>query len=131
MRTRVENSKKILEFMNVKVRRDGHDRYSWNDGVFFMVSENSPEKVLEAMAEYVKYDTDWNLLMAVVREISLREVSDKRLMGVVTIFNLGRTVIQCYKNEVLMHTIDCMDVSGTKPTFTAICEYIEWYNQNK
>jgi hypothetical protein len=75
----------------------------------------------------LKFDSDWNWVMSVLYEIGNRNGNK---MGIVTMFGLGRTRIQCYIKESLVHDIDIMDVSGIEVSYNAIIEYIEWFNKN-
>lgn len=79
----------------------------------------------------VEYHTSWDWLMSVIQEISLRNHIDKSYMGIVTIYGLNRTGIQCYHNERLVKVIDISDVTGIEPTYKAVVEFIEWYNESK
>lgn len=64
----MENNKLILEFMNVRPVMYGPDSYGWRDGVFFSCSHDTPEKVIDSIAVYAKYDCDWNWIMPVVQK---------------------------------------------------------------
>lgn len=75
----------------------------------------------------LKFHLDWNLLMGVLNVIGNRKDSK---MGIVTMFGLGRTRIQCYIKDSLVHDIDIMGISSIDVTYNAIVEYIEWFNKN-
>lgn len=129
---RIEKNKMILDFMGVKPIYNSYtNKYTYSDGIYFTVSDDSYDKVMDSMSEYSKYNSDWNWIMGVVEEIGLRNFHDKNLMGIVTIYGLNRTSIRCYINEELINVIDCSDVSGIGATYEAVCEFIEWYNKNK
>jgi hypothetical protein len=119
VKSTVEKNRMIAEFMGYTTR-DGYPDEYYNRDDFYMGSINQ-----------CRYHWSWEELMPVVLEISLRKFTDKRFMGVFTLHNLGRTIIQCYKDERLVKTIEVSGVSGIKPTYDAVCEYMEWYNSNK
>jgi hypothetical protein len=75
----------------------------------------------------LKFNTDWNWVMSVLNEISNRK--DNK-MGVVTLFGLGRTKLQCYIKDTLVHDIDIMGVSNINVSVEAIIAYIDWFNKN-
>lgn len=108
-----ESNRLILEFMNIKPRMDQPDVYSWNDGVFFMVREDNPEKVMDAIVRYAKYHSDWNWLMNVLKEMDNLEFElpeDSNLVGDIT------------------HGLLSLDI---EMTYEAVVEFIRWYNKNK
>lgn len=76
------------------------------------------------------FHKSWDWPMPVVEEIGLRKFSDRDFMGIVTIFSINRTAIQCYHKQQLIQTIDEMDVSGISATYNAVVKYIDWYNKN-
>jgi len=81
--------------------------------------------------EQLKYNSSWDWLMPVVEKISLMNKTTG-FMGVFTLFNLGRTKVQCYNRENLTKDIDILDQrSGIAPTYKAVVEFIKWYNENK
>jgi len=91
-----------------------------NDGI---LSEIETDNTFDDL----KFNTYWNWLMAVLYVIGNREDSK---MGIVTMFGLNRTRIQCYIKDSLVHDIDIMGVSSIDVTYNAIVEYIEWFNKN-
>ena len=74
---------------------------------------------------------DWNSLMPVVEKIELMN-KGTGMMGVFTLYGLGRTKVQCYKNELFCYEVDVIDKNyGIQPTYQAAVKFIEWYNKNK
>jgi hypothetical protein len=112
MKTIAEKNVLIAEFTGVYTSENGYD--------YSLIGNKG-----------VAYHRSWDWLMPIVEEIGLRNHIDKAYMGVVTIHGLNRTSIQCYHNEMLAKTIDISGVSGIEPTYKAVLEFIEWYNQSK
>ena len=134
MKNREKKIRLLLDFMGEKPGYNSFTgKYGWSNSPWFACSYDTEEEVMDAVAEYAKYDRDWNRLMKIVEEIGLGELetTNRNCMGIVSMYGLNRTVIQCYKNENLLHTIDRSDIAGLQPTFEACVEYVEWYNQNK
>jgi hypothetical protein len=65
----METNKLIAEFMGIKPTMERPDVYSYVDTPFFMVREDNPEKVMEAIAKYAKYQTSWDWLIPVIKKI--------------------------------------------------------------
>ena len=63
---RIENNIMIMTFMGVKPDRVRDTYYSWSDQPYFYTNNTDEQQILRDMAEYLKYDSDWNLIMAVV-----------------------------------------------------------------
>jgi hypothetical protein len=121
MQDTLKNNILIAEFMGMQKTAIG-----WYDNEEVLklpyTSDNTFDELL--------FHKSWDWLIPVVEEIGLRRFSDKRLMGIVTMYSTNRTAIQCYKNEELIQTIDEMDVAGITSTYNAVVRYIEWYNEN-
>lgn len=108
MKTTIEKNRMLLDFMGEKPRMIGPDDYVWNDSPFFYCREDNPEKVMDAVAEYIPYNSDWNRLIQVVGKcLESGDNTDKWD----EIFNALSTV---NKNTV----------------YEAVVEFVEWYNQN-
>lgn len=79
----------------------------------------------------LKYNHSWDWLMPVVKKIELMN-KETGLMGVFILFGLGRTRVQCYKSERLLHEIDILEEQyGIQPTYQAVVEFIKWYNNER
>jgi hypothetical protein len=121
----MESNKLIAEFMGVKPTMESPDVYSYNDGVFFMVREDNPEKVMEAIAKYAKYHTSWDWLMPVVEKIEDIETID------VDILTNGTKIYEWRSGgEVIVN--NCAEISFTNKiehTYSAVVEFIKWYNE--
>jgi hypothetical protein len=64
-----ENNRIINEFVGLKPKCELDGVYSFSDMPFFSIRENDIEKVIQGIAKYSKYHTDWNWLMKVVEKI--------------------------------------------------------------
>lgn len=129
MGTIEKNNRMIAEFMGVKPKMESPDVYTYSDGVFFMCRENNPEKVMDAIAGYVKYHTSWDWLMPVVEKIeSFQDGKEGDAMR-----------CHLYDVEIRQHSciIESVGIemlgfhSKIEATYFAIVAFIEWYNENK
>ena len=111
MKTISEKNKLIIEFMGLKPKMEGPDVYTYNDGVFFMCREDSPEKVIEAMSRYVKYNSSWDWLMPVVSKITTNE----KYIGLMQRENIMDTIPYGLMDDVYEYVI----------------QFIEWYKNNE
>ena len=66
----MNDNRLIAEFMEVDrdILSTGNV-HSWSDSPFFYITENTKEKTMEGVANYVKYHSSWDWLMPVVREL--------------------------------------------------------------
>jgi hypothetical protein len=114
MKTINEKNRMILRFMGVRPRMTGPDSYSWSDSPFFYCTEDTPEKVMDSVVEYAKYNTDWNWLMLVFKQIT----------------NLGIPFDEEGSDliEICADAITDVSIIGA---FEACVEFIEWYNEKK
>ena len=65
----MESNRIIAHFMGVRPKMESPDVYTYKDGVFFMVREDNPEKVMDAIVGYSKYHSSWDWLMPVLDKI--------------------------------------------------------------
>jgi len=120
--TTTESNALIAEFMGLSYC-DKHNYEGW-----YTDSEHNYR-----ICDYdgLTYHTNWNLLMKAVTKIELMN-KDTGFMGVFTLYGLGRTKVQCYKNEQLCYEVDVIDNNyGMQPTYQAVVKFIEWFNKNK
>ena len=66
----MNDNKLITEFMGLEPTMMGKDLYGYSDSPFFSCTEKTPEKVMENIVKYVKYDKSWDWLMPVVEKIN-------------------------------------------------------------
>jgi hypothetical protein len=66
----LEGNKKICNYMGVKPKMESPDVYSYSGFPFFSVRDGNPEKVMESIVKYVKYNISWDWLMPVIGKIS-------------------------------------------------------------
>lgn len=110
MKTTIEKNRMLLDFMGEKPGYNSFTgKYDWSDTPWFTCSCNTPEEVMDAVAKYIPYNSDWNRLIQVVGKcLESGDNTDKWD----EIFNALSTV---NKNTV----------------YEAVVEFVEWYNQNK
>jgi hypothetical protein len=127
-----ENNKLLAEFMGVFDNiRETEDIYSWNDAPFFYTTENSKEKVIENISNYVKYFYSWDSIMPVVYKI-------EELGYEVTIYTyyviIGLDNIYSEEEETGEHILVEGSERNTRIHFLydACVQFVKWYNeQNK
>lgn len=124
METIQEKNRAILSFMGIKPRMDGPWRYSWSDGVFFVTSGDTPEEVMDNMANYAKYHSDWNWLMSVVEKMTKMDYE-------VNIYGSNRVeVVKDIEESIDGELIfECAGSPKILSVHHAVFEFIKWYNQ--
>jgi hypothetical protein len=107
-----ENNKLLAEFMGVFDKiLSTQNIHSWSDAPFYYTTENSKEKVIENISNYVKYDTDWNWLMEVTQKID--------------------AVCGIDLHEWDEHINNALCSKSLHTTYNACVEFVQWYNKNK
>ena len=100
----IAGNKLIVEFMNVKPTFNSYsNKYTWNDGIFFSVATTTEELTMNAIVKYVKYHTEWNWLMPVVKKIQSVTEEPEEIDDLRDMLWLG-SVSDVY--EVVVDTID-------------------------
>ena len=114
---RIENNKMIMSFMGVKPKKHRDSpQYYYSDLPFFSTNNTDEQKVIDSMAEYLKYDSDWNLLMPVVVECFDRYSDVHTNQDVFMADNQ-----QFQLNDALLET-------NIESLYKAVLEFIDWYN---
>lgn len=119
----IENNKIIAEFMNSKVTIDTY----FITGMYISINEND-----------LKYDTDWNWLMEVVRKIEqtyikenfeqFHEIEIKAKISV----SIENNFCQILSNGMYLNEL--FSINGTtkkEAVYNACVEFINWYNEQK
>ena len=111
-----ETNRLIAEFMGVFDKiLSTRNIYSWSDAPFFYTTEDSKEKVMENIAKYSKYHSDWNWLMEVVEKIESLSKEQK-------VINWSRRNKNIFDFK--------LTESKIKAVYNACVTFIEWYNEN-
>jgi hypothetical protein len=122
---RLESNKLLAEFMGVFDKiLSTQNIHSWSDAPFYYTTENSKEKVIENISNYVKYDTDWNWLMQVVEKIeNYNEFAN-------VLFAPQGCAIDVYIENGFAFSNDCN--TKIEAVYNACVEFVKWFNnQNK
>jgi hypothetical protein len=122
-----ESNRLIAEFMGVKPIKESPDIYTYSDMPWISVREDSPEKVMDAITEYVKYDKEWNWLMPVVEKIS--GYYHKTEIGSDEESDYCRIIIYDEDNVYIEEIFEC-GLNTLEATYKAVIEFILWYNKN-
>jgi len=117
-----ENNKLIAEFMGVfdKILSTGNI-YSWSDAPFFYTTEDSKEKVMENIAKYSKYHSDWNWLMGVVEKI-------ESLGFVFKMYGKGSTFLKKGTSNQPIWNDEFTGTDKKESVYNACLELIKWNN---
>jgi len=117
-----ENNKLIAEFMGLKPKCEMDGIYSFSDMPFFSIRENDIDKVIEGIAKYSKYHSDWNWLMKVVEKIESILPNDE----VVKIEYKDCRI--AFGDEIYVS-----ENAGTKiqAVYNACVEFVKWQNQQQ
>ena len=120
-----ENNKLIAEFMGVFDKiLSTRNIYSWSDAPFFYTTEDSKEKVMENIAKYSKYHSDWNWLMEVVEKIESLGFDFAIYTGSsVSIINTDNTPFKEVVSEGCKNKKEAV--------YNACLQFIKWYNKHK
>lgn len=132
----IDKNKMIIDFMGIKPKLS-HDKkvFSYADSPYFHCTGESEEEVLNSVAKYVKYDTDWNWIMKVVEKIETMtyntyEISFRISKYAVCLQSLaedGAVIDNCIFSKWATY-------GGTeklRATYDACVEFIDWHNKNK
>lgn len=122
MKTNQEKNVMIAEFIGMQQTKVG-----WYDNEGVLKLPYTGDNTFDDLW----FDRSWDWLMPVVEEIGLRNRVDITYMGIVTLYGLNRTAVQCYQNETFVKSIDISNNSGIEATYQVVVEFIEWYNQSK
>lgn len=111
-----ETNRLIAEFMGVFDKiLSTRNIYSWSDAPFFYTTEDSKEKVMENIAKYSKYHSDWNWLMEVVDKIyEMNLYYDRYIDYNSSMISDGKINLGTRINRV----------------YEQVVEFIKWYNEN-
>lgn len=128
--TITEKNKAILRFMGIRPRMDGPDRYSWSDTPFYTTIGDDPETVMERMANYAKYHSDWSWLMRAVERVESLSYAK------------GRYFFLYKSSAFVQFKVDRMNIDpfpkwGTGggnlkgAIYEAVYQFVVWHNQQQ
>jgi len=125
-----ENNKIIAEFMGLKPKCELDGVYSFSDLPFFSIRENDIDKVVEGIAKYAKYHSNWNWLMEVVEKI--KQVKPLTEINI----SLVGTKIKSFDFEdgagfSFFPKVNTQEKTMLIVTYNAVLEFIKWYNEQK
>jgi hypothetical protein len=111
-----ENNRLLAEFMGLKPKLESPDVYSYSDMPFFSVRESCPEKVMEAISKYVKYDSSWDWLMEVVEKIESIKGTQIFINGIsCEVMFKGRVISKHFNTKI-------------EAVYNACVEFVKYYN---
>lgn len=113
-----ENNKLIAEFMGLRPVLVKPDVYAYSDLPFFSTTADSPEKIMDTVANYAKYNVSWDWLMPVV--IKCFEKYDE--VYSTNVFNSENH--QFKLNDALLET-------NINSLYKVVVDFIKWYNEQQ
>ena len=118
--TNLENNKLIAEFMGKKVISEAE----------FLALEFEEMTINDLFIEStLKYDTDWNWLVAVVEKIQLSKYTDEFDIFWDSIDKInGCTILPSFKNTFSI--IQFTSSNKKEAVYNSCVEFIKWYNIN-
>jgi hypothetical protein len=119
----IENNIILNEFVGLRPKLESPDVYTFAKMPFFSCRHYTPEEVIKSIAEYTKYDQDWNLIMDVVEKIESLGYDVFINTCVCRITDVGQNMfedIECFVND-----------NKRQATYNACVEFVEWYNNQK
>lgn len=130
MKTNKEKNRMILEFMGVKPGFNSFtNKWGWGDSPWFACSYDTEEEVMDAVAKYAKYDSDWNWLMRAVLQIeSLSYTKGRHFYLEMTQAYVGFKVDRMNAQPFSMWGANNRKFGAI---YDAVVEFIEWYNEKK
>jgi hypothetical protein len=115
----LENNKIIAQFMGLAPRLVSPDVYEYSDSPFISIREDNPEKVMEGIVKYAKYNTDWNWLMPVVERIESMGFCFDIMNKACSISRSNEMIVDLNGND-FDKKIDSV--------YFACVDFLEWYN---
>jgi hypothetical protein len=127
----IEGNKLIVDFMGVKPVKGSDGYFTYSDGVFFSSRNDTREKTMEAIIDYVKYSEQWNWLMPVVEKIN-GIVEDQGSYESAYTVTIRPDYVLIWSSENIEEIVK-QEHGGTfiEMTYLAIVEFIKWYNEKK
>jgi hypothetical protein len=117
--------------MGLRPKLESPDIYSFSDTPWFTSRGGDPEKIMDDIANYAKYHSDWNWLMGVVEEIEDTQYGKycKNTFPVVTINVICCNIKFHHNREIVI----CNIIRPTKmeAVHEAVFEFIQWYNKKE
>lgn len=103
------------EFLGkVPVMNSFTGNWSWNDGIFYHTDDPDRDEVIENIARYAKYISDWNWLMEVVDKIAEEVLSEK---------------LENAEDDPISMFYDIRDtIPERHKCYQACAEFVTWYN---
>jgi hypothetical protein len=133
MKTNKEKNRMILEFMGIKPAFNSFtNKWGWGNSPWFACSYDTEEEVMDAVAGYAKYDTDWSWIMPVLEKLCRTRIGDGETIvdypypytfGMLTPNHKIIVRLQGFGAHVADNLIDAL--------FEAVVEAIEYINEKK
>jgi hypothetical protein len=128
----IENNIILNEFVGLTPKLESPDVYTFAKMPFFSCRHDTPEKVTKSIAEYTKYDQDWNLIMDVVEKIQLLDIVHDNTRNYDNVFKEWQcTFSPSYKTHDFGYIVGKSKNSEIEAVYNACVEFVKWYNQQK
>jgi hypothetical protein len=128
----IENNIILNEFVGLRPKLESPDVYTFAKMPFFSCRHYTPEEVIKSIAEYTKYDQDWNLIMDVVKKIQLLDIVHDNTRNYDNVFKEWQcTFSPSYKTHDFGYIVGKSKNSEIEAVYNACVEFVKWYNQQK
>jgi hypothetical protein len=131
METKINTQNAIIaEFMGLRPKCEMDGVYSYSDMPFYSIKENDIDKVIQGIAKYSKYNSNWDWLMGVIEKIKIVQP-----LANITI-STNETSISVFDIEGKNHFTTCVknnyeEATMLSITYKAIIHFINWHNEQK
>ncbi len=127
--TTTDKNRIIAQFMGLRPKLESPDVYSFSDSPWFVTRGSDPEKIMDDIANYAKYHSDWNWLMEVINRIEGIWIESETSQDTATVLIDG-SFCQIYTNGTYINEI--INIDGQKKieaVHEAVYQFVVWNNQ--
>lgn len=141
--TTTDKNRIIAQFMGLRPKLESPDVYSFSDSPYFVTRGSDPEKIMDDIASYAKYHSDWNWLMLCVGKIESLGVSVNIKATWNNFHNCTYTQTsikmekgdfghskQCFwVHDVVYHSHSDTEIKKIDSVHEAVYQFVVWHNQ--
>lgn len=132
----IHKNRIIAQFMGLRPKLESPDVYSFSDSPWFVTRGNDPEKIMDNIANYAKYHSDWNWLMGCIVKIEMTtiaeiygEIEEKEISATISV-SIEGNFCQIMSNGAYLNEIVNIDAqTKIEAVHEAVYQFVVWYNQ--